>query len=123
MCHLTSLENNDYLYLVTGGKELLCVVSLGVEVIYVDMAGKLDLFDINLLLLFLCFFLFLVAVKAELSVVEYSAYGRIALGRDEYKVESVFVCNVKCSFDCNDSYLLAFIADHSDLALTCESVS
>ena len=88
--------------------------NLGVEVVFGDITGKLYLLDLNDLLLFASFFLFLITVKAELAVVHDLAYGRICLSRHQYEVETSVICSVESLRKGNDSELLAVVTDHAN---------
>ena len=67
--YLTSLKAEAYSDLVSVGEEFLRTVCLGLKVVCLDPAGKLDLFDLYCLLLHLRFLLSLVLLVAILAVV------------------------------------------------------
>lgn len=71
------------------------MINLGVEVVYVDKACKLYLFDLNDLLLFTSFLFLLVTVKTELAVVHDLAHGRLSLSGHKHQIESSVVCSVQ----------------------------
>ena len=76
MSDLTASELDHHPDLVSVSEEAECMIDLRVEVVHVDVAGKLDLLDLGYLLLFARFFFLLVALESELSVVQYLTYRR-----------------------------------------------
>jgi len=122
MCHLAALEHNENLYLVTRGKKSSCVVYLSIEVVLLDLAGELYLFDLNLLLIFLGFLLLLFALESELSVVHDPCNGGSALRSDENEVEPLVIRRVKSAYGCKYSELFAVLTDNSYLSGLCEAL-
>ena len=99
----------------------MSVVDLGVEVVDVDTAGKLNFLRFNDLLLLLCFLFLLVTLKAELSVVHNATYGRIALRSHKNEIVALVV-GILESVDCRDnSDLLSICANYSYLLLLTET--
>ena len=121
MCHLAALEHNENLYLVARSKKSSCVVDLGVEIVLLDLAGELDLFDLDLLLIFLGFLLLLFAFEPELSVVHDSCNRRRALRSNENEIESLIIRRVERADRGKYSELLAVLTDNSYLSGLCEA--
>ena len=97
------------------------MIDLGIEVVYVDMAGKLDFLYLGDLLLLSRFLLLLVALEAELAVVHDSTYGNFALRSDENEIVSLIVSVFKGGCRADNAYLLTVGADYTDLLLTAEA--
>jgi len=114
MCHLTPLKSNNNLYLITMRQELTRAVYLGVKVISINTAGKLNLLYVNDLLFLFCFLLTLITLITVLTVIHDSAYGRICLCRYKYKVETCIIGHIKRLIERNESELLVVCADDTD---------
>ena len=115
VCHLTTLEDDKHFDLVSALQKAFGVVGFGVEVVGVDVAGKLNFLDVDFGLIFLGFLFSLLAVKTEFTVVENSADGGIARRGDQDKIKIFVVSTFKSAADCHNAHLFTLGADHTDL--------
>ena len=86
MRHFATLEADDDLDFVAALEESARMVDAGLEVVCINPAGKLDFLDLDDLLLLLCFFLTLVALKAVFAVVHDAAHRRLCLRGNQHEV-------------------------------------
>ena len=115
--HLTALELNHYLHFVAVREEAACLVNLGVEIVGIDFAGQLNFLHVDLLLLFLVFFFFLVTVEAVLAVVHDAADGRRCLGYHQHQIHILVIRHVQRLRQGNDADLLVVGSDHTHISL------
>ena len=69
MCHLASAESKAYANLISFAQELFRPVRLGLKIMSIDAAGKLNFFYFNRLLFFIRFLVALVALVTVLTVI------------------------------------------------------
>ena len=118
---LTSSEFDHDLNLISVSEEAEGVVDLGIEVVYINVTGELDLLDLHDMLLFTGFLFLLVALKAELSVVHDTAHGRIALGSDQNEIESLVVGHLESRDERDHTDLLTVRTDDTNLLGTAKA--
>ena len=91
MRHLAPFEADHGLDLVATLQELACLVDAGFEVMSIDTAGKLNLFDLNDLLVASCFLFLFVALKAVFTVIHRAAYGRLGIRSHQNEIQATAV--------------------------------
>ena len=90
------------------------MVDAGLEVMCVNPAGKLDFLDLDDLLLFLCFLLTLVALKAVFAVVHDAAYRRLCLRGNQHKIHALLIGDLARLIRLQNTDLLTVRTDHAD---------
>lgn len=114
MCHLTPFEPEADTHLVSFGKELLRTADLCIEVVSLDPAGQLHLFDLHGLLLLAVLFFLLITLVAVLAVVEDAADRRLRLGCDEHQIQPLIVCEFFCPFKLRDAHGVIVLVKETD---------
>ena len=71
------------------------MIDFCIEVIGVNLTGKLYLLDFDRLLLLFGFFFFLISLKAKFAVVHDLADRRLDLCAHKYEIEIATVCGLK----------------------------
>ena len=98
VAHLSSLKSHYDPDLISALQKLYGVAELGVKIVSIDTTGKLDLLELDDLLLFLGFLLLFVALETVFTVIHDAAYGRLSLRRHENKIVSLIVSYLKSGF-------------------------
>ena len=115
VAHFASLELHHHAHLVSCGQEAVCMLDLGFEIVRVDAAGKLDLLELDDLLLFLCFLFAFFAFEAELAVIHDLTYGRRCLRCHQYKIKSLVICHFQCLGGAHNTERLSVGSDQTNL--------
>ena len=115
MSHLSTLETNYCLYLVSFSEEPFSLIYSGIEVVLLNAAGELNLLDLNDNLLLLCFLFSLVTLETELSVIDCAAYRGSRIRNYKNEIYTVVVRKGSCIVDLHNAYLLIRGADNSYL--------
>ena len=111
--HLTTLELNHYLHFIAVREEAASLINLGVEIVGIDFASQLNFLGVDLLLLFLVFFFFLVTVETVLTVVHDAAYSGCCLCYHQNQIHVLVVGKIKSLRQRNDTDLFVVGADHT----------
>ena len=115
MAHFTALEAHYDANLVALLQKSLRAACLGLEVVRVDTAGKLNLLELNDLLLLASFLRLLLSVEAELSIVHNTTYGGNGVRSHQNKVEALFVSETQCGIAGHNAKLLICGSDEANL--------
>ena len=115
MCHFTTPETNADLNTVAVLQELLRTLDLGIEVVGVDAGAHPDLLDLHDLLILLGFLFPLFLIEAEFGIVHDLADRGDSIGRDLYKVKTLFLRQLVSFVGRHNTQLGTVSADQSDL--------
>ena len=114
MAHFTTAEAQYYLDLVAVSQKSDGVLHLGLEIVGLDTAGKLDFLDLDHVLFFLCFFFSLLLLETVFAEVDHFAYRGLSARRDKHQVKSLIVRDAECSLGTHDPELVSGGAYDSD---------
>jgi hypothetical protein len=89
------------------------MAELGFKIVVAYVDGKANFLDFDYLLVFLCFLVSLLLLKAILPVIHYFAYGGSRLGSDFHKVEALFDGKLKSRRGRHDAKLASVVAHDS----------
>ena len=115
VAHLAAAELHDNTDLIARGQKLLGLIELRLVVVRVDTTGKLNLLDLNDLLLLLGFLLSLLLLEAELTVVHDLAHGGCGLGGDHDQIQLFLIRELEGFLGAHDSEGLSVCGDDPDL--------
>ena len=107
MAHFTTAEAQYYLDLIAVPQKSDGVLHLGLEIVGLDTAGKLNFLDLDHVLFLLCFFFSLLLLETVFAEVDDLAYRGLCVGRNKHQVKSLIVRNAKSGLGTHDPELVS----------------
>ena len=111
--HLAASELQTDANLVAILQKADSTIDLGIKIVSIDTAGKLNFLDLNSRLLLFRFLVTLIALVAVFTVVHSAANRRSSLRRDEDEVHTVIESICTSLADGHDTQLIAILIQHT----------